>query len=316
MAGEPPHDGAPWSRIDGHKLSEFIYGTIIGMVAVAGIDGGDGTSWLEAAAAIVAGAAAIWVAHAYAVLLSRRVVAGHRLAARDLGEALAGSWPIVTAGVILALPLLPVALGVLVARLRPACCKRHRPGDACAHGRPRRRGDQGDMAAPCADGCLVRGARVRHRRHRVRRSSLESVPGAVKIMTIPFTICTYRTENRPALRKILEAIGWAEQYVVAAEQNAETFSGDLETFGVYVAVCEERIVGFVCVQYSAWNQLAQLQAWRSSTPVSAGGSHRRWSGRPKRSPEPNRHAASMWIRRSTIRAEGSSTKRSATNSPI
>lgn len=112
MAAEPLHDDTvSSSRIDGHKLSEFIYGTIIGMVAVAGIDGGDGTSWLEAAAAIVAGAAAIWVAHAYAMLLSRRVVAGHRLAARDLGEALAGSWPIVTAGVILALPLLPAALG-------------------------------------------------------------------------------------------------------------------------------------------------------------------------------------------------------------
>lgn len=77
------------------------------------------------------------------------------------------------------------------------------------------------------------------------------------------TIRTYRSEHRPAIRKILETIGWAEQYVAAAEQNAEIFSRDPQTFGVYVAICEERggliPVGFVYVQYSAWNQLAQLQ---------------------------------------------------------
>ena len=35
MAGEPTLDGAPSSRIDGHKLSEFIYGTITGMAALS-----------------------------------------------------------------------------------------------------------------------------------------------------------------------------------------------------------------------------------------------------------------------------------------
>lgn len=97
---------------DGHKLSEFIYGTVTGMVAVAGISGENGTSWLGAATIIVSGAAAIWIAHAYSMLISKRVTVGHRLEARDLGEALRGSWPIVTAGAILTAPILPASLNV------------------------------------------------------------------------------------------------------------------------------------------------------------------------------------------------------------
>lgn len=113
MSEDSRGGGAPGApRIDGHRLSEFVYGTVTGMVAVAGISGGDEASWSEAALVIVAGAAAIWVAHAYAVLMGKRVAVGHRLDARDLGEALRGSWPIVSAGVILAVPLLPVAAGL------------------------------------------------------------------------------------------------------------------------------------------------------------------------------------------------------------
>jgi hypothetical protein len=82
------------------------------MVAVAGINGSHEASWLGAASLIVTGAVAIWVAHAYSLLISKRVVAGHRLDAHDLGETLAGSWPIVSAGVLLAIPLLPVAVGL------------------------------------------------------------------------------------------------------------------------------------------------------------------------------------------------------------
>lgn len=58
------------SRLDGHKLSEFIYGTIIGMVAIVGLGGGDETSWFEAALIIITGSAAIWLAHAYSMLLA------------------------------------------------------------------------------------------------------------------------------------------------------------------------------------------------------------------------------------------------------
>ncbi|MEZ4769097.1 MAG: hypothetical protein R2844_11825 [Caldilineales bacterium] len=99
-------------RIDGHRLSEFIYGTVMGMVAIAGMSTEHQMSWLEAAAIIVVGAAAIWVAHAYSQVLSRRIAGGQHLQAHDLAETLRGSWPIVTAGLLLILPLLPAAVGL------------------------------------------------------------------------------------------------------------------------------------------------------------------------------------------------------------
>jgi len=105
-------DATASSHLNEHKLSGFIYGTVTGMVAIAGLSGGHAASWLEAAVVIVVGAVTIWVAHAYAALFSKRVVAEHRLDAHELGETLAESWPIVTAGGILAIPLLPVAVGL------------------------------------------------------------------------------------------------------------------------------------------------------------------------------------------------------------
>jgi hypothetical protein len=82
------------------------------MVAVAGIGTSPQLSWFSAASIIVAGAAAIWGAHAYSILLGRLVAEGRRLDARELFTVLEGSWPIVTAGVILAAPLLLAAAGL------------------------------------------------------------------------------------------------------------------------------------------------------------------------------------------------------------
>jgi hypothetical protein len=99
-------------RLDGHRLSEFIYGTVTGMVAIVGIDSGGDVGWLEAALIVVTGATAIWIAHSYASLLSRRITAGRSGGLRDMAEALSGSWPIVTAGLFLAAPLFGVGLGI------------------------------------------------------------------------------------------------------------------------------------------------------------------------------------------------------------
>lgn len=105
--------GAPAaSRLDGHRLSEFIYGAVIGLVAVLGVDDRDSTPWWNAALTIMAGAVAIWVAHAYSMLISKRLLAGRPLNVHELGETLAGSFPIVFAGLLLAIPLLPVAVGL------------------------------------------------------------------------------------------------------------------------------------------------------------------------------------------------------------
>lgn len=103
--------GTP-TPFDGHRLAEFIYGTVTGMVAISGVGEGSGVDWEAAAAVIIVGALAIWVAHAYAILLSQRVVSGRRLRRLDVRETLAGSWPIVIAGIILALPLAPAAIGL------------------------------------------------------------------------------------------------------------------------------------------------------------------------------------------------------------
>jgi ribosomal protein S18 acetylase RimI-like enzyme len=80
-----------------------------------------------------------------------------------------------------------------------------------------------------------------------------------KIMKMKVSITGYSQEHRSAIRKILERIGWAEQYIIAAEQNAEIFSQDQEACGVYLAVLESVLVGFIYVQYHEWNRLAQIQ---------------------------------------------------------
>jgi hypothetical protein len=100
------------SRLDGHRLAEFIYGAVIGLVAVMGVGDRDSASWWSAALTIMAGAVAIWVAHAYSMLISKRVLAGRPLNVHEMGETLAGSWPIVLAGMLLTIPLLPVAVGL------------------------------------------------------------------------------------------------------------------------------------------------------------------------------------------------------------
>jgi hypothetical protein len=97
---------------DGRRLNEFIYGTVTGMVAIIGVDPYGGAGWLEAALIVIAGAVAIWIAHAYAELMSRRIASGGSLGSRELADALAVSWPIVSSGLILAAPFLGVALGI------------------------------------------------------------------------------------------------------------------------------------------------------------------------------------------------------------
>ena len=99
-------------RFDGHKLSEFVYGTVAGMVAISGLDGGHGASWLQTGAIILFGSAAIWLAHSYALLVGHRIASAQQVTGRDLANFLSGSWPIVVAGFVLCLPLPGTALGI------------------------------------------------------------------------------------------------------------------------------------------------------------------------------------------------------------
>lgn len=72
------------------------------------------------------------------------------------------------------------------------------------------------------------------------------------------TILDYSPDYQSSIRAILTKIGWAEQYISSAEQNLHTFSQEKETYGVYVAVMSQVPVGFLYVQYYAWNQLCQI----------------------------------------------------------
>lgn len=71
-------------------------------------------------------------------------------------------------------------------------------------------------------------------------------------------VLDYSQKYQPSIRMILAKIGWAEQYVSAAEQNMQELSQDRENYGVYVAAAGEMAAGFLYVQYYAWNQLCQI----------------------------------------------------------
>ena len=73
------------------------------------------------------------------------------------------------------------------------------------------------------------------------------------------SITDYAPKHQAAIRQILEHIGWAEQYIAAAEQNAEVFSQSQDMYGVYVATIGDSVVGFIYVQFYEWNRLAQIQ---------------------------------------------------------
>lgn len=73
------------------------------------------------------------------------------------------------------------------------------------------------------------------------------------------SIASYSPAHQSAVRRILERIGWAEQYIAAAERNAEAFSKDGSVYGVFIAEAGSSVVGFIYVQFHEWNRLAQIQ---------------------------------------------------------
>ena len=78
-------------------------------------------------------------------------------------------------------------------------------------------------------------------------------------MKSTITILDYLPEHQSSIRRILEKIGWAEQYIASMEQSANLLSKDKENYGVYMAISDKTVVGFLYVQYYAWNQLCQIQ---------------------------------------------------------
>lgn len=79
------------------------------------------------------------------------------------------------------------------------------------------------------------------------------------LMKTRVPIVNYSNQYRSAIRRIIEQIGWAEQYITAAEQNADVFSQNPHIYGVYIAMSSDVPIGFIFVQFHAWNLLAQIQ---------------------------------------------------------
>jgi len=78
-------------------------------------------------------------------------------------------------------------------------------------------------------------------------------------MSHQIQVVSFQAAHRLAVRRILTAIGWAEQYVTAAEENALIFSQNPDTMAAYSALVDDEAEGFIYVQFYAWNQLAQIQ---------------------------------------------------------
>jgi ribosomal protein S18 acetylase RimI-like enzyme len=76
-------------------------------------------------------------------------------------------------------------------------------------------------------------------------------------MSADTAVQKFQPHHQPAVRRMLEQIGWAEQYVAGAEQAITRFARDPEGTA-QVALIGETVVGFVFAQYAAWNQLVQI----------------------------------------------------------
>jgi len=72
------------------------------------------------------------------------------------------------------------------------------------------------------------------------------------------TVIDYTSEYQSSIRRILTRIGWAEQYISSAEENMQYLSQDKENYRVYLAIKDNDAVGFLYVQFYAWNQLCQI----------------------------------------------------------
>jgi ribosomal protein S18 acetylase RimI-like enzyme len=68
--------------------------------------------------------------------------------------------------------------------------------------------------------------------------------------------------HRPGVREVLAKIGWEGHYIAGQLAGLDVLSGDPlpgRHGKVWVSEVEERLSGFVCVEYREWNRLGQLQ---------------------------------------------------------
>lgn len=107
--------GAQWREPREQEVREVagtIYGTILVLAIVAGLSEDDTVDAWQLLVSVVATTLVFWIAHAYAEVLSKRLVAGRSLSWRETWSALAAEWAMVRAGVPAAIALALAELGV------------------------------------------------------------------------------------------------------------------------------------------------------------------------------------------------------------
>jgi hypothetical protein len=81
------------------EVAGTIYGTILVLALVAGLSEDETVDAWQLLVSVVATTIVFWVAHAYAEVLSKRVVAGRSLSWHETWSALSAEWSMVRAGV-------------------------------------------------------------------------------------------------------------------------------------------------------------------------------------------------------------------------
>ena len=105
--------------------------------------------------------------------------------------------------------------------------------------------------------------------------------------------------HRRGAREVLAKNGWEEHYIAGQLAGLDVLSGDpLPGRRGKVCVCEveERLSGFVCVEYREWNRLGQLQGLAVDPALKRRGSPRMSSAVAKSSCEQRAGAGSTWTR--------------------
>src|SRR5215213_10646142 len=82
--------------------------------------------------------------------------------------------------------------------------------------------------------------------------------GTTVIDIVPYDAMTHRG----GVREVLAKIGWEDHYIFGQLAELDVLSGDPlpgRRGKVWVCEVEDRLSGFVCLEYREWNRLGQLQ---------------------------------------------------------
>lgn len=84
-----------------------------------------------------------------------------------------------------------------------------------------------------------------------------------------FHLRSLRPDEGPAVRAILEHVGWEDHYVASSEAAVQRFAGgaaDLAGFAAASSAATPVVVGFILVELHTWNGLVQIQ-WLAVDPA-------------------------------------------------